>query len=188
MYLPTAGDKRDSKRVVVSSSATRSLQGFRSIQHLKQAIKQLELPTDGRDLKTSVGIGHVIGRCICVPTAPIRLNELTSFAKRHGAWHESQVTTRATSTETNLLTLIGNQSECPHIYVLRAAYYGPLAAPEIWDTRLPEDERSAATEFWKNHAFVYDPRTMGELFEDTWDNVLRRIAEDRAELANHPAR
>jgi hypothetical protein len=122
-----------------------------------------------------------LGRAIGVATrtaAPCASDDKVLFAVRDGRDHPSRVIRLDASkrSPTNYVAIVASlDRNQPNTYKLITAWVGRLARREPWDRNIRDDgERSECLKFWCSNALIYDPNVMGEPFESSWTEVLRK--------------
>lgn len=144
---------------------------------LEEAIGLVQLPEYPiHRLKITVDIGRIVGRDGCVNTTLISPETETLFAWRQHRPGPSRVI-QTVGNETTKITIKAAGTENPHVYRLLSAYIGEPAIEEPWHTKIQpgSTEERQSLNFWCSHALVWDQRTMGEPFVDTWIRVLSNL-------------
>ena len=140
---------------------------------LDEAIAKLTLPTDGGNLAVEVEMGRIVGRSGVVATAPIGMDEVTTFALRPNRRKPSRVAVGVEGPEITRVVIYAGPTEEMKVYKLFTSYVGDLSRKEPWDPNLVESERAASIGYWTTHALVHIPNLMGDPFMSTWNDVLR---------------
>ena len=163
--------------IMVPFSAQEHLRAHPEVSELlAEAIGRLSLPSGGQFLAIEVEMGRVIGRSNCVSTEPINSNELVTFASRTGRERASRVIVGVEGPETTRVSVLAFASkEDERKYVLITSFVGELAPKEPWDRSLISGsaEHQESLDFWCRHALIHQPEIMDDVFESTWDEVLK---------------
>lgn len=144
------------------------------VPHLPEAIGRVQLPDGGAFLRVAVEMGRLVGPSGLVKTAPIRLDEPATFARRIGRDQASRVVVGEQGPEVSTIAVLAFVDKADFsTYVLITAFVGDLAPREPWDPNFESDaERKEALEFWSRNALVYDPSVMDEPFQSTWAEII----------------
>lgn len=102
-------------------------------------------------IKESLDLGRVIGVSRCIPT--LDSDEIV-YAQRVGRAGLTRFVKNRAPIETNFLTLILKKKK--EAYEVVTTFIGPAAEREPWDKNIKtEAEKTAAENFWFNHALVW---------------------------------
>ena len=138
--------------------------------------KHLNLPDQvGRNYsyKQSMDFGRIIGGCACVPVD----SESGWFASRRGKRTALPVVFDREKLETSFLTLTLVKHRFEDLWVVVDFYIGSATPCAPYDRllQLGSSEYQQSLDFWTSHALVYDPETMAEPYESSWEQELEKL-------------
>ena len=144
------------------------------LEHLHEAIAKIHLPVARKKIECEIDMGRLIGRSGVVKTAPLQNGEQAHFALRANRKQPSRVAEVGdVGDETSRIVVIARPSQIEAQYDLITAWIGTLAKKEPWDGSIAErKEFNDCLNYWSSTALVYDPNTMGPVFESSWTEVL----------------
>ncbi len=160
--------------VTIPEKARRHLEAHpKVIQLLPEAIRKTWVSQSSTP-EIEVDMGRIIGRTNLVDMSVANPSTPMQFALRKGRYLPSRVTNEvAVGQETHKLVLVARKQHS-RTYQLVTSWIGSLARKEPWDHSIrSEHEFEECLGFWCSKALLYDPETMGPMFESTWTEVLK---------------
>jgi len=144
------------------------------LEHLHEAIAKIHLPVARKKIECEIDLERLIGRSGVVKTVPLQNGERARFALRANRKQPSRVADAGdVGDETSRIVVIARPSHVGAQYDLITAWIGTLARKEPWDASISErKEFIECSNYWSSTALVYDPATMGPVFESSWAEVL----------------
>ena len=143
-------------------------------EHLREAIERIHFPVSRKKIECEIDMGRLIGRSGVVKTVPVLGSERAKFALRANRKQPSRVSdTEKFGDETSRIVVIARPTPLETQYDLITAWIGTLAKKEPWDASIGErTEFRECLNYWSSRALVYDPSTMGPVFDSSWTEVL----------------
>lgn len=163
--------------IVVPYKTEEHLRAHPEVQKiLAEAIGKVSLPRNSEFLAIEVEMGRVVGLSGCVEAPRIEVGDKAFFARRIEREKPTRVLLGSEGVETTKVVILAfPDRKDKRTYVLVTSWIGTLAPKEPWDTNIQsQGEFQESLNFWSSHAIVYDPATMGEIFESTWKEVLKK--------------
>jgi len=160
---------------------------------LDECIKKIDTSTikikDKSNISIEIKFNKIIGKTSCIKTQKIKYNEKTYFAQRIGRPYPSRVIKtqkQDCDTVTIILKPFFKTQDIPRLYAemnpkplyftLITAYIGYKAEKEPWDISIKnEEEKTAALDFWCNHALIFDPETMENVQKKSYKEIFEEI-------------
>lgn len=101
---------------------------------------------------------------------PVGMQDVMTFAYRDGrSWASPVVIDPSPPKSSQVSLIVQHHSLRPRVLT---AWIGGEMHREPKDRSLSSSGYAHAIVFWRKHAFVWDPDTMGVPFESTWEQVL----------------
>lgn len=139
---------------------------------LPEVFQRMIIGTDLGHVNREVVMGRVVGTCALVAVAP---DTTSLFAIRRGRTTPTHITRTVEADECSTVTVVLERNDTTQPWRFLTAYIGYIAPAEplaMRDRTAPAFAEALA--FWQAHALVYDPTTMGEPYESTWEAELAR--------------
>ncbi|RLG28193.1 hypothetical protein DRO03_10405 [Methanosarcinales archaeon] len=160
--------------IVVPRKAQEHLRAHPEVQKiLAEAVGKVSLPRNGEFLAVEVEMGRVVGLSGCVKAPRVEIDDLAFFAQRIERKTPSRVVVSEGEPTTKVVVLAFASREDKRTYILVTSWVGSLAPKEPWDRNIRNNEEfRESLDFWSSHALVHDPAVMGEVFENSWGEIL----------------
>lgn len=165
------------RKIICGSGALRQLAVTPHLaKYLHEAIEQLDIDlssSKSRSQLFTVDVGEVIGSVLWRKAPTIRAEEEALFAYALGHEHPVRIIISDSpprSTE-GLWLRFSKSHRREEIIFLNSLSYDkpPRRSPMHAET---DQEEAARLAFWLEHAFLYNPATMGKPFTSSWEELL----------------
>jgi len=145
------------------------------VEFLEQTIAKIVIPDSATYFEETINLGRIIGKSNLIKTKKISPSQLTPFAFRLGRKYPSRIVLNRKGIPCDIVTVEIKFNELKKEFHLSTAYIGyPCPDEPFYIKKRTGSDFRESLEFWCNHAFVYNPKTMDSTSELSWEELLEK--------------